>query len=153
LRIRRSSTSLWPSKIGIGEASGIGSSCGAGVGGAESVTPVGAGRHMALPSRTEAARGTTLPHNVTLCGATTSLILPHRMQYCGAMSLAIETVYAELVERCHAAAGIEGVPENATAQWRDRGGRSYLYFKWRNGDRTAERYAGPANDHTKTLAE
>lgn len=68
------------------------------------------------------------------------------------MNIAIETVYAELTERCHAAAGLEGVPENAAAQWRDRGGRAYLYFKWRDGNRFAERYAGPENDHTKALA-
>lgn len=69
------------------------------------------------------------------------------------MNIAIETVYAELTERCHAAAALEGVPVNASAQWRDRGGRSYLYFKWRDGERIVERYAGPRNDATRALDE
>lgn len=69
------------------------------------------------------------------------------------MNLAIETVYAELTERCHAAAGLENVPAGATPQWRSRRDRSYLYFKWRQGDRLVERYAGPENDRTRRLAE
>lgn len=68
------------------------------------------------------------------------------------MNLAIETVFAELTERCHAAAALEGVPDRASLQWRTRGGRRYLYFKWRDGDRTVERYAGPENDRTNALA-
>ncbi|SRR5579871_1629036 len=60
-----------------------------------------------------------------------------------APQLVIQTTYAELLERCAAAAFTEAFPEDGTFVAKTVKGRRYWYFQLRAGEGRKQRYVGP----------
>ena len=68
-----------------------------------------------------------------------------------APSLVVQTTYAELLERCAAAAFGESFPEDGAFTPKTIKGRRYWYFQTASAEGRSQRYVGPESPELRSM--